>query len=290
MIESFPGYPSDLTDSRTADVLLDWWWRPPLREVFGIFWRMKMEDKINADWKDGRIILASASPRRRELLGELFDRSGLSFEIIPSTAPEVPRGDGVEAVVMNLAEDKARAVARQVAGQELAGLDGSPEMAGVDASQVRVPGPVREDEKRAAVRKPADAGKPVLVIGADTIVVCDEAILGKPADAADAAAMLARLSGRTHRVLTGVALIALDGGAVTNRRVFYESTEVTFIALTAEAIAAYVATGEPMDKAGAYGIQGMGVRFVQEIRGDYDNVVGLPVGRLERELSNFQNA
>ena len=249
---------------------------------------MKMEEKINADWKDGRIILASASPRRRELLGELLERSGLTFEIIPSTAPEVPRGDGVEAVVMNLAEDKARAVARRVAGQELAGLDGSPEIAELEASKVRVPGPVSEDEKREAVRKPADAGKPVLVIGADTIVVCDETILGKPADAADAAAMLARLSGRTHRVLTGVALIALDGSTVTDRRVFYESTEVTFMPLTAEAIAAYVATGEPMDKAGAYGIQGLGGRFVKEISGDYDNVVGLPVGRLERELSKMK--
>jgi septum formation protein len=114
-----------------------------------------------------------------------------------------------------------------------------------------------------------------VVIGADTIVVIDGAVLGKPADAADAAAMLARLSGRTHWVYTAVAVAR--GGQLASG---VEGVEVTFRPLTAGQVTEYVATGEPMDKAGAYGIQGFGATLVERIHGDYFAVMGLALGRL----------
>ena len=126
-----------------------------------------------------------------------------------------------------------------------------------------------------AATAPANA----TVIGADTIVVLDGRIFGKPADEADAHRMLAELSGRTHQVITGVCLVR-NG----QTEAFAETTDVRFKEISAEDIAAYVATGEPLDKAGAYGIQGRGGAFVDSVDGDYDNVVGLPVARLERAL------
>lgn len=124
--------------------------------------------------------------------------------------------------------------------------------------------------------------KESLVIGADTIVVCDGKILGKPRDAADAERMLKLLSGRSHYVYTGVCVVQ-NGNAVVD----YEKTQVFFDTLSDEDIAAYVRSGEPMDKAGSYGIQGAGVLFVREIRGDYNNVVGLPLFKLGKMLKSF---
>lgn len=118
------------------------------------------------------------------------------------------------------------------------------------------------------------------VLGADTIVVCDGRLLGKPRTEEEAFAMLRLLSGRTHDVWTGVA-IALPHGVITS---FAEKTAVTFWELDDEEIAAYIATGEPMDKAGAYGIQGRAALFVKRIEGDYLTVVGLPLSRTVREL------
>lgn len=117
------------------------------------------------------------------------------------------------------------------------------------------------------------------VIGADTIVVLDGRIFGKPLDERDAHRMLRELSGKTHQVITGVAL-AHEGNCET----FAEVTDVCFRELSDAEITAYIATGEPLDKAGAYGIQGAAGAFVDHIEGDYDNVVGLPVARLERAL------
>ncbi len=134
-------------------------------------------------------------------------------------------------------------------------------------------------ERKARDVLPA-APEDALVIGADTVVALDDVILGKPRDAEDAAAMLRALSGRTHQVYTGVCVIGKDGAA----DVFTECTDVTFQTLSEEEIAAYVASGEPMDKAGAYGIQGPFCRHVESIRGDYCNVVGLPVAHLYRVL------
>ena len=121
------------------------------------------------------------------------------------------------------------------------------------------------------------------IISADTVVAIDGKILGKPSDAANAAEMLSLLSGREHSVFTGVCIIGADGAATA----FAEETRVEFWRLSDGEIADYVSTGEPMDKAGAYGIQGRGALLVKRIDGDYYNVMGLPVGRLSRELKNI---
>lgn len=180
------------------------------------------------------LVLASASPRRRELLAQ----AGYAFEVRPAHLPEDPRpGEEPIAYVVRLAREKAEAVYREVAGR-----DGTGGAAGL------------------------------AVLGADTTVVADGEILAKPEDAADAAKMLRKLSGRTHRVITGVALATEAGTEVAA-----EVTAVRFVALADEEIAAYVATGEPMDKAGAYAIQGGAAKWIPRIEGCYFNVVGLPL-------------
>ncbi|MEB3197545.1 MAG: Maf family protein [Candidatus Sericytochromatia bacterium] len=188
--------------------------------------------------RDARLVLASASPRRATLLGQL----GLTPLVDPSRNPEhVPPGITPEDLVTRLASDKAREV------------------------MVRHPG--------------AD-----LVLGADTVVVLDGQILGKPCDAADAGRMLTALAGRWHAVYTGIALFAVPSGQSV---VAHVQSEVFMRPLAPEEISAYIATGEPLDKAGAYAIQGLGGVFVREIRGDYQNIVGLPLARLDaawREL------
>lgn len=184
-----------------------------------------------------RIILASQSPRRRELLTQI----GLKFEVIPSTVEEVITSANPVEVVQELAQQKARDVA-EVAGREMA-----------------------KDS--------------LLVIGADTIVVYEGKILGKPEDKEDAVRMLTMLQGKEHSVYTGVALLSGE-----QEIVFAEETRVQMCPMTPEEILWYVNTGEPMDKAGAYGIQGVCARFIRQIQGDYNNVVGLPVGRIYQEL------
>jgi septum formation protein len=177
---------------------------------------------------DARIILASQSPRRRELLMLV----GIPHEVRPADLDErVLTGETPAPHAERLARAKADAVAANEPG--------------------------------------------AIVIGADTIVVLDGDILGKPRDKADAAAMLQRLSGRTHTVLTAVA-VARNGRTVSG----VESVEVTFRPLASDQIAAYIATGEPMDKAGAYGIQGFGAVIVERVHGDYFAVMGLALGRL----------
>jgi len=148
--------------------------------------------------------------------------------------------------------------------------------------------PPREQAMRTAARKAAAAVRPgvtELILGADTIVVLAKQVLGKPADPAAARAMLAELMGRTHRVTTGLALIDTATGA---RCLSWEDTDVTMRKATAAEIAAYVATGEPLDKAGGYGIQGRGALFVERIAGCYYNVVGLPVVRLLSMLADIR--
>lgn len=132
-----------------------------------------------------------------------------------------------------------------------------------------------------------DGGEELLIMGADTIVAVDGQILGKPTSMKDAAEMLGWLSGRQHQVYTGVTLYhhSQRGG---HRHTFHECTQVQFYPMTEEEISWYISTGEPMDKAGAYGIQGLGSRFVKAIEGDYSNVVGLPVARLYQELKAMQ--
>lgn len=189
-----------------------------------------------------RIVLASGSPRRRELLEQI----GWEFEQCVSEVEEVMEGDSPEQVVEALSRQKAEAVFDLMKEQE-----------------------------------------EVLVIGADTVVEMDGRILGKPADRDAAADMLKRLQGREHRVYTGVTLCcrrrAADGWTESVRS-FHEATAVRFFEMSPEEIEAYVDSGEPMDKAGAYGIQGLAARYVKGIEGDYNNVVGLPVGRLYQEV------
>ena len=184
------------------------------------------------------LVLASASPRRRDLL----QNAGIPFIVQPSQIPEVPReGEAPQACAERLAREKALDVFRQ---------------------------------------RPQD-----FVLGADTIVIVDGQILGKPRDAGDAARMLRLLSGRTHQVTTGVCLIGPDGkGKSSAEDTRSETTLVTMSELSDDDIRSYVATDEPLDKAGAYAIQGIASRWISRIEGDYFNVVGLPVSLVYRML------
>ena len=127
----------------------------------------------------------------------------------------------------------------------------------------------------------------ILVIGADTVVAYDGKILGKPVDEADAKRMLTMLSGNTHSVFTGVTLVLIDKTGRAGELVFYEKTDVKMHAMTEAEIDRYIATGEPMDKAGSYGIQGKCAIYIEKIDGDYNNVVGLPITRIYQELKNI---
>ena len=185
-----------------------------------------------------KIILASGSPRRKELLAQI----GLDFEVIVSDAKEVMTSTHPGEVVKELSSCKAMAVALML----------------------------NEDQKDA------------VVIGADTVVAQGDRILGKPKDEEDAFQMLHMLQGQTHQVYTGVTLICGE------RKVsFYEKSDVSVYPMTDEEIWEYIRTGEPMDKAGAYGIQGYFAKYIYEVRGEYTTIVGLPLGRLWHELVLF---
>jgi septum formation protein len=190
-----------------------------------------------------RLVLASASPRRRELLTQ----AGFEFDVQPADIPEeVLPGEDPIAYVTRLAREKAEAVFARVTALG-AGASG------------------------------ADGG--LRVLGADTTVTLDNHILGKPESAEDAARMLRLLSGRTHRVITGVAVVTAG-----RTEVAAEVTAVQFLSLSEAEIAAYVATGEPNDKAGAYAIQGLAARWIPRIEGCYFNVVGLPISLVSTML------
>lgn len=203
-----------------------------------------------------RIILASASPRRRELLEQI----GLPFEIIVSHAGEQLSCAPPDRLVEELSCRKAEAVAEELSRGE--GLSGHQEE--------------------------------LLVIGADTVVSLDGCILGKPGDSGEAFGMLARLQGREHEVYTGVTLLYGNKAAGQDRvwspKSFHERTRVDFYPMTEAEIREYVETGDPLDKAGAYGIQGFCARYIRGIEGDYNNVVGLPVGRLYQEIKELSEA
>lgn len=181
------------------------------------------------------ILLASASPRRAELLRA----AGFDFEIRPAHVDEIPRpGEAAAAYTLRVAQDKARAAASAADGR--------------------------------------------IVLAADTEVVVDGDILGKPADRPDAAAMLRRLSARAHDVITAV--VVLTAG---QERSEIATTRVWFAEMAEDEIAAYVGTGEPMGKAGAYAIQGYAARFIERIDGSWSNVVGLPVHTVHRLLRDI---
>jgi septum formation protein len=190
------------------------------------------------------LILASASPRRRDLLSQ----AGYSFAVQVSSVPE-SRQPGEDAIrfTTRLAREKAEAVFAQ---------------------------------------RPSSAPEPWIVLGADTVVVCDGEVMGKPTDNADAARMLLRLSGRTHQVVTGVA--AVWGSSSPAVELAAELTQVTMRTLSPEEVARYVASGEPMDKAGAYAIQGYAARWIPRISGCYFNVVGLPLALVASLLEGVE--
>jgi septum formation protein len=195
------------------------------------------------------LVLASASPRRRELLTQ----AGFVFEVHPAEICEDPLpGEDPALYVTRLAREKAQAVFDSLTQAASSATTG--------------------DECR--------KGEPLVVLGADTTVTLDGLILGKPQDAADAARMLRLLSGRAHRVVTGVAIVSAE-----KTEAAAESTDVYFLPLTEEEISAYIATGEPMDKAGAYAIQGHAARWIPRIEGCYFNVVGLPIALATKMLA-----
>lgn len=209
-----------------------------------------------------RLVLASASPRRRELLSQI----GLEFTVMPSTKEENAKTTEAGALVQELSRQKAADIWEQLSG----GQGQNP-----DADQEQISEETQEPNLNGK-RQPE-----LLVIGADTVVCCEGKILGKPHSREAAAEMLTALQGRSHEVYTGVTLYS-QSETVT----FFECTQVEFYPMTEAEISDYIDSKEPMDKAGAYGIQGLGARFVKDIRGDYNNVVGLPIGRLYQELKS----
>lgn len=188
-----------------------------------------------------KLYLASASPRRKELLRQV----GLSFKVVPSTVEEKITKEKPDEVVEELSYQKAVDVCGRLA---------------------------------------AEGKEDFVVIGADTVVSAWGKILGKPSDKEEAARMLKDLQGGSHQVYTGVTLAWKYKDMAPMYATFSECTDVTMYAMTDEEIQRYVDSGEPMDKAGAYAIQGLFAAHIQGICGDYNNVVGLPVGRLCQEL------
>ena len=194
-----------------------------------------------------KIILASASPRRSELLAQI----SLEFTVMPSDVEENPKSTLPQDIVIELSKEKARDVWGKI-GQNNTG-----------------------DR---------------LVISADTVVSIEGEILGKPRDEEDAARMLGLLSGKEHQVYTGVTLIWIDGEGKQEEYSFYVCTGVLMYRMTKAEILEYVLSGEPMDKAGAYAVQGKAAAFIKSIRGEYSNVVGLPTGRLYQEMKAWDLA
>ncbi len=202
--------------------------------------------------KNKKIILASASPRRRELLGQI----GFTFEVRPSHAEEVTTSSEPSGIVMELARLKANDIFEKLS----------------------------KNEKKNAI-----------VVGSDTVVALDGKVMGKPVDEEDAKRMLTALQGRCHQVYTGVTLIWQENGGEEaestslqrQEKVFYDETSVEVYPMTEEEIDTYVSRLECMDKAGAYGIQGFFAAHIKGINGDYNNVVGLPVGRLYQEMKSI---
>ena len=205
------------------------------------------------------MILASGSPRRKELL----QQAGLEFEVLISDVEEIITKMSPEEVVLELSDQKCSAVCKDFTTKTPDNLK--------DIIDIKTGG--------------------ILIIGADTVVSLDKRILGKPAGPKEALSMLMSLSGRSHEVYTGVTCKVLkyniftDSLLETDKFSFYSETKVNMYPYDKYEALDYIATGEPMDKAGAYGIQGIGERLVESISGDYNNVVGFPLSKFMKELS-----
>ncbi len=196
-----------------------------------------------------RIVLASQSPRRRELLS----RAGFEFDIVPSGKEELITKVLPNEVVCELSYQKAKDVYNMLSAD-------------------------KKDEEKSP---------DILVIGADTVVSTDNKILGKPDSYEAAYDMLNELQGRTHEVYTGVTFVYNEDNEV-KQSTFFECTRVTFFEMSDREIKDYIRTGEPMDKAGAYGIQGLCAVYIKEIAGDYNNVVGLPIAKVYQKLKELR--
>ena len=194
-----------------------------------------------------RLVLASASPRRRELLSQI----GLEFTVMPSTKEENAKTTEAGALVQELSRQKAVDIWEQLSGGQGQNPDADQEQISEETQEPNLNGKQQPE---------------LLVVGADTVVCCEGKILGKPHSREAAAEMLTALQGRSHEVYTGVTLYS-QSETVT----FFECTQVEFYPMTEVEISEYIDSKEPMDKAGAYGIQGLGARFVKGIRGDYNN-------------------
>lgn len=202
-----------------------------------------------------KIYLASKSPRRKELLTQI----GMEFEILVSDKDEIIEGHVPDEVVKELSMQKA-----------------------YDIEGVLI----KNSEGKLLEKHIGQGYDGVIVIGADTVVSYDDVILGKPQDEADAFNMLKKLSGKVHTVSTGVTIVAINE---KERKVFNfaENTKVAMYEISDEEIKSYIATKEPMDKAGSYGIQGIGAKFIKGIEGDYNNVVGLPIGKIYQTIKSL---
>ena len=198
-----------------------------------------------------QIVLASNSPRRRQLLEQI----GIEFEVCPARGEEIITKESPDEVVMELAQQKALEVASMLNEYNFS---------------------------HAKLTTPQD----ILVIGADTVVAFDGRILGKPKDEQDAKNTLKMLQGNTNSVYTGVSLVFIDKNGRAGVHNFFEKTDVAMCEMSEKEIKRYVATGEPMDKAGSYGIQGKCAIYIEKIHGDYNNVVGLPISKLYQELKS----
>lgn len=260
-----------------------------------------------------RLVLASASPRRRELLAQI----GAEFEIFPATGEEHSSATKPEQAVLELSRQKAEEVAGKFLNSQRfprkdsfgapptpaslehckTGKAGESQQAGADSPRTEKAEGFQQmgvgiESSRTGKSEvgvgigSSRTGKSerTVILGADTVVAFQGEILGKPKDGADAARMLRMLSGNTHSVFTGVTAILLENHTTIQALSFFEETKVTMHPMAEEELKAYVATGEPMDKAGAYGIQGKCAIFIEKIAGDYNNVVGLPLAALYQNL------
>ena len=202
-----------------------------------------------------RVILASGSPRRKELLAQI----GIEFEVLTSDVEEHSKFTAPAELVKDLASQKAEAVCEKY----------------------------RDYFNKVTEREGKKKTDDVVIIGADTIVAMGEQILGKPKDEQDAYSMLSELQGNRHQVYTGVCLLLIKKDGTQKKLSFAEMTQVSICPMSAEEIRCYISSGDPMDKAGSYGIQGRFARHIEGIEGDYYNVVGLPVCRLYQELKQI---
>ena len=234
-----------------------------------------------------RFILASGSPRRKELLGQI----GIVPEIMPSDIDEEITTTVPEDLVINLSRNKAMDIASKLQKHDCNDTHSMPsnmELTGYERDNKAYPinnlSSSDDSESKTHLQK-----RMTLILGADTVVSVDGHILGKPHSHEEAAEMIRSIQGRSHQVYTGVTIIARDDTGRDTFDSFAVKTDVNVYPMTEEEITAYAESSEPMDKAGAYGIQGAFAKYIKGIEGDYNNVVGLPVAEVFQRIKHHIN-